>query len=970
MADSVALDRAAPVSVDLARNPVVGLTGEGACDVARAVVAQLVGLRSPRDLRLVVLAPEHRSEWEWTKWLPHADRSARSEGERFGGCAIAADDAEATTLFAELVAEVERRAAAADERIGGGRAAGADGGPHTVVVLQPPVGLSPAAVAGFLERAPAVGVSMLYITGDGHGLPGEVSVHVRLSDGTESAEVHHLSDGTTPAAVTPWRITASAATALARDLAPLVDVTLSAGANAIPATAPLVSLHDDPTVLFDGGAMARRWAADSPGLVATLGADAEGAVLVDLQADGPHGLVAGTTGSGKSELLQSVIADLAARHSPLDLNFILVDYKGGSAFRECERLPHTVGFVTDLDEHLADRALVSLRAELRHREQVLAELGVGDLAALRARYRHSVNADLVLPSLVIVIDEFAALRAEVPEFVDGLVDVAQRGRSMGVHMILATQKPGGVITPQIDANTNIRVALRVATEADSRDLIGVTDAAHVAVDRPGRALLKIGGGSAVTPFQAAYVGGHTTLGRPARRSGIAPFDAGLYPGRFRPVEVVGSHDHSEPLGAAAGADAGRDLGRIVAAAVGAWEASVHQRELRRPWLPPLPAMVPLEAVTGAGAVAAGGDGGRVRVPIGLADLPSAQAQEPYLLDLGRAGNVAVYGAPGSGKTTLLRTLACSLSSGDPIAVYGVDFGSGLGAIDALPTVADVVGGSELERLQLLVAFLEREVSDRLAAGGGRPGAPTPIVVLIDGFGSFWDTMESFDFGRQADRFARLLGQGPSVGVHFVLTADQRSAIPFSCLGSIGARLLQRLASVDEYRSLGLGASPNPEAMVPGRTLVVDGPEVQVASVDEAALSRIVEQLRAAGVTAAGPPITALGDRVRLAEISRPSDLASVAIGLGPARDEVTVDLVDQPTMLVAGPPGSGRSTVLLTLIEQLSTVVGAVRIMVGKPTSPLAGRSAGAVAAGTCDDAVAAFSELAAEIDERSRSRI
>ncbi len=954
VADEVGVEPAAPVVVDLGRHPVVGITGGAAATgVARAMVAQLVGLRSPGDLQIVVLAPERAAEWAWTTWLPHTGRGA---GKR----AIAADDAEALTLFSELEAVVEQRVAARGDRIGGG---GEVAIPRIVVVVHPPVGLSPAAVSRFLEAAPSVGVSVVFITENVRGLPAEATVHVDVPIAAGApAVVHRLAEGSTVTDLEPWSLDVDEAMTMARDLAPLVDVTMSDAEGGIPTTVTLPDLHDgDTAALFEGAAIGRRWAADETGLVATLGGGSDGPIVVDLQADGPHALVAGTTGSGKSELLQTMIADLAARYPPTHLNFILIDYKGGSAFRECERLPHTVGFVTDLDEHLAARALISLRAELRHRERVLAELEVGDLAAMRARFRHSVNADLVLPSLVIVIDEFAALRSEVPDFVDGLVDVAQRGRSMGVHMILATQKPAGVVTPQIDANTNIRVALRVASEADSRDLIGVIDAAHIHHDLPGRALLKIGGGSLVTPFQSAYVGGRSAAAESAPRSGLATLGYGMRPGPFRAVGEVepGSIDRGS-------FEDETDLGAIVEAAREAWAAASDGRALRRPWLPPLAPVIDADLVDEA----AGLD-----VAIGLADLPDAQTQVPYTIDLALVGHAVVYGASGSGKTTLLRTLACSISlaaaaGGQDVVLYGIDFGGGLRAVEALPTVAGVVAGSEPERLQLLLSMLEAEVAERLQSGPtrGGPVAERPsIVLMIDGFGPFWDVLEGFDFGRQADRFARLLSQAPSAGVHVVMTADQRSAVPFNCQGSIGLRLLQRLAAADEYRTLGLTSTPNPDSMPPGRTWVVDGPEVQVAFVDESGVAAVGDRLRARGVTGVGAPVRPLADVVRLHEV-RPADaLTSVAVGLGPAHDEVSIDLHDQPTLLVAGAAGSGRSTALHTLGAQLATLIEDRRVVVPKRTSVLAAEDApftSIVAVGVVD----ALVSLADEVEERART--
>ena len=170
---------------------------------------------------------------------------------------------------------------------------------------------------------------------------------------------------------------------------------------------------------------------------------------MDLRADGPHALIGGTTGAGKSELLQTLVASIAASHTPERVTFLLVDYKGGAAFKECVDLPHTVGMVTDLDGHLVDRVLVSLRAELRRRERVLHHHGAKDILELERR--DPLNAP---PALVLVVDEFATLAKELPGFVDGVVSIAQLGRSLGIHLILATQRPAGAINDNIRANTH------------------------------------------------------------------------------------------------------------------------------------------------------------------------------------------------------------------------------------------------------------------------------------------------------------------------------------------------------------------------------------------------------------------------------------------------------------------------------------------------------------------------------------
>src|SRR2546423_5472683 len=243
-------------------------------------------------------------------------------------------------------------------------------------------------------------------------------------------------------------------------------------------------------------------------LRAVIGRSALGAHALDLRADGPHALVGGTTGSGKSELLQSWILAMAAAHSPQRLTFLLIDYKGGSAFKDLESLPHNVGLVTDLNPHEVRRAIVSVSAELRRREELFAQYHVKDLVELEKKGSRDAP-----PSLVIVVDEFAALVTELPEFVDGMINVAQRGRSLGVHLILATQRPAGVIKDNLRANPNLRLGLRTADNTATADVLGSPQAAFFDSAVPGRAGSQTGPGRLV-PFPTGYAGGWAT-GEPA-----------------------------------------------------------------------------------------------------------------------------------------------------------------------------------------------------------------------------------------------------------------------------------------------------------------------------------------------------------------------------------------------------------------------------------------------------------------------
>ena len=364
-------------------------------------------------------------------------------------------------------------------------------------------------------------------------------------------------------------------------------------------------------------------------LRAVVGQSPQGTFSIDLRADGPHALVGGTTGAGKSEFLQAWILGMAAAHSPQRVTFLLVDYKGGSAFRDCVNLPHTVGLVTDLSPHLVRRALASLSAELRHREHILAQHKAKDLVELERR------GDVAAPpSLVIVVDEFAALVQEVPEFVDGVVNVAQRGRSLGLHLILATQRPAGVIKDNLRANTNLRVALRMADEADSDDVLGTTAAAYFDPALPGRAVSKTGPGR-LTPFQTGYAGGWTSDAPPRPELQVETLGFGSGIPWERPVE--------EQPGEAE-ADLGpTDIQRMVTQ-IGAASTEAQIPLPRKPWLPELAPVYDL-----AGLPTARRDDELV---FGVSDDPDSQTQPVISFRPDIEGNLAVYGVQRLGQERL------------------------------------------------------------------------------------------------------------------------------------------------------------------------------------------------------------------------------------------------------------------------------------------------------------------------------
>lgn len=485
-----------PAAFSLAQTGVVGVAGrdEWPRRMARWLLGQLAVLQSPRDVQVYILTdPTGRALWEWAAWLPHTR-------PQLGQQALALVGTDAETLghrVAELVELINARQQA--QLNAGAAAVLAD--PDVVVVLDGARRLRALpGVVTILQEGPAVGVFSICVDADERTLPEEcTAVVVGGATGPATLRQQRAAqiDG-----ILADEVADSWYAATGRQLAPLRDVSENQGEAALPASARLLELLglEEPSA----AAVSSRWRASGRGTKAPVGYSLNGPFFLDLVGHGPHGLVAGTTGSGKSEFLQTLVASLAVANRPDAMTFVLVDYKGGAAFKDCVQLPHTVGLVTDLDTHLVERALASLSAELTHREHLLAAAGAKDLEDY-LDYASRRPELVPIPRLLIVIDEFASMARELPDFVTGLVNVAQRGRSLGIHLILATQRPSGVVSAEIRANTNLRVALRVTDVGESTDVIDAREAASIAASTPGRAYARLGHSSLI-PFQTGRVG--------------------------------------------------------------------------------------------------------------------------------------------------------------------------------------------------------------------------------------------------------------------------------------------------------------------------------------------------------------------------------------------------------------------------------------------------------------------------------
>ena len=845
-----------PVVGSFDRSGSIGVSGRrGRAVVARGLILQLVGLHAPSEVVLCAVASGRTAgNWDWLKWLPHVD----SDQSPIQSDHLAGTEPAVVNLVSELHQLV------ADRSQDDSRGEGVVALPRIVVIVEDDAPIQRSRLVQLAEVGPAQGVHLVWVAGRTTDIPAACRSYMELDPTSGQVATGRVVEAELARPVLVEPVDADSAVRLAKALAPVVDAGAQVddesdvpsrvsflaeqGTDVAEHAASVVDRWRESNSIRQAG-QTRRLKRDNT-LRALVGRTAQDPLHLDLRTQGPHALVGGTTGAGKSEFLQSWVLGMASAHSPQRVTFLFVDYKGGSAFAECLSLPHAVGLVTDLSPHLVQRALTSLNAELRYREHILNRKRAKDLLEMERQ-----NDPDTPPSLVIVVDEFAALVQEVPEFVDGMVNVAQRGRSLGLHLILATQRPAGVIKDNLRANTNLRVALRMADDDDSRDVVGTTAAAGFDPELPGRALVRTGPGR-LTLFQSAYAGGWTT-GEP------------VMPGIDIRTLVFGAaqawEEVEDDIPAWAEVDPGPpDIQRVVTTLRNASEFS----EAPRRRMPELAHLYDL-----------GSCRTNVSTPTcaGVVDLPDDQEQGTVAFRPDRDGNMAIFGTGGAGKSTLLRTLAVSAgltARGGPCFVYGLDFGSrGLSMLEPLPHVGSIIAADDTERTARLMTTL-RETIDERAVRYASVNASTiheyrrlagatdepRVLLLVDGFGAFRNQYEVGFQSKVLDQLISIAADGRQVGVHVVLTADRLSAVPAALSSSVQRRVGLRLSEDMDESALGIPKGGLSTTSPPGRGFM-DGAEVQVAllggSSDSVAQAVAIERLAASMTRAERSPAPAI-----------------------------------------------------------------------------------------------------------------
>lgn len=828
-----------PVAVQLRAFRFLALAGTGSHDLARALLAQLVFHHGPETVGVKVIGPG-AAAWEWVKWLPHT----RAPEEAAYPVLLVVD--QVTTGTEDFI----------------------DDDAWAVVV---DVGSRPA--TALAQRAETEGLAVTA----GAGL----DVHTEA--GVETIGV--------PDSLSPGQAVLLAR-ALTRHQRP--EAPGEGGGSGDLLT--LLGVADveqlTPETMWRGreGTAAR--------LTVPIGMTPHGAaVRLDLKesahgGSGPHGLCIGATGSGKSELLKTLVVALAATHSPDELNLVLVDFKGGATFLGCEDLPHTSAVITNLADEavLVERMYDAISGEMNRRQEILREAGnfanVSDYTAARSNGREDLSP---LPALLIIVDEFSELLSEHPDFADLFVAVGRLGRSLHVHLLLASQRLEEGKLRGLDSHLSYRIGLKTFSAGESRQVLGVTDA-HTLPAQPGAGLLRTDVDD-LTRFQAAYVSGplprrviehspQTGARRVERYTGWEQFD--------EEDEIPVTLDESTTL---------------LAAVVDASRAAAELRGQRahRVWLDPLPARVDLAAVAEPA--------GELSCVIGVIDDPYHQRQDPLILELGSGGgHVAVCGGPQTGKTMALRTIAASLAAThttERVRFYVIDFGGGgLGNLGRLPHTAGVADRTEPERI--------RRIVDEVL---GRVDEPQPIrtFLLIDGWHAL--AASGSDFEDLVDPVTRIAADGPSAGVHLVVSTPRWSVLRPAIRDLITHRLELKLS--EALDSLIDRKAQDKLPAAPGRGLTVDAGQMLIAYTATQDLAFVAAEAERQGQRGVDK-LKVLPETVTLAQLAPPAG-PGLPLGVGgPRLETVAWDPETDGHLVCVGSSGSGKSTVLATLIAQIS----------------------------------------------------
>ena len=910
---------AAPILFDFISGKQTGVIGgrEDELLLVRNVVTELTTAHAYDELKIVALVPEQEKEkWAWLRWLPHCMDNQREKRYIF----TMPDDAE--EVFEEL-AEIFSRRSAAEV-------------PHYLFIVATTSWIEKSSIRNYIFSDAQIGCSSLFIYNKLTALPQVCSQIIEVGNG--KGLLYNLTSTSNKTQFHMDQFAREDAEKFARSLAPVFTETEQAAAPLPTNMSFLEGYRVSTPEQLD---IAERWkkAKTYQTLSVPIAATAGGGVFefdIYEKRHGVNGIVAGMPGAGKTEMVQSWLLSLAVNYSPQEVSFVLIDFKGTGMIAPFSNLPHLAGSISDLDlkkggKAVVDRSLLSLKNEIHRREALIdkySSKSIKNVNDLNKSYAKKLVPER-LPILLVVIDEFADFKAVYPDFGAEIDSMMRRGRALGMFVILMTQKPAGVVSPQSVGTIKFRWCLRVADYSESRDMLGTPDAAKI--NNPGRAFVKVGEDDVYEEVQSFWSG--------------APYDPTEddQDTAFIPISRVGlngkriSYEYVEKRMSA------DDQKTEIDAVVGYIADYCREKgipDAEKVWTERLPDRLALTEILEKGFDGKHWPDTQKTSPvIGIIDEPANQRQYPMELDFAQRGHTVIYGAPMTGKTTLLQTLVMSAAmtrKPDEVSIYIMDFGGwNMSVLQKLPHVGGIANDNEPERLKKLVLLLSDILQERkekffrasvgnITAYRDSTGEKLPDVFLIvDNFGAMikmYPDLDSF--------FITLTGRGANYGIYMIATATATNAVPMRISQNIrNALALQMIDKSDYTYTVGKVSSELPAIM--GRGYAKGNPplEFQTAlpapGADDKAVSDNIQKIAAVMRSAWDGK---LPDMIpELPEMIPYGSIKTNGIAFGLSVDKVqpvVYDYTKQHYLLISGTGESGKSNLLQVAAKQMKEKLG------------------------------------------------
>lgn len=785
------------------------------------LLLQLCTFHSYHDLEcLMILREDEFKEFKWARWLPHLNlKSLNIRG-------FVHNQRTRDQILTSIYSQIKERKQAAEEASQGEKVVFT---PHLVIMVTEMDWVMDHIILELLNQdLTEYGVSLIFVEEVIESLPEHVKTVIDIKSRDEGELVMKEGELIQQTFV-PEQTPEIDKEYIARRLANLNHVEHMK--NAIPNSMTFLEMYKVETVQELN--IARRWNMNDTykTMSVPLGMRGKDDILelnLHEKAHGPHGLIAGTTGSGKSEIIQSYILSLSVNFHPHEIAFLLIDYKGGGMANLFKNLPHLVGTITNLDGDEAMRALTSIKAELKKRQRLFGEFDVNHIN----QYHKLINEGIAtepMPHLFIISDEFAELKSEQPDFMKELVSTARIGRSLGIHLILATQKPSGVVDDQIWSNSKFKLALKVQNRQDSNEILKTPDAADI--KEPGRAYLQVGNNEIYELFQSAFSGADYEMGEEHLDN------------EDRTIYLINDYGQMEPIN--------KDLSGLDNEGYGSQENKQTELEavieeidqinndlaieqVKRPWLPPLPENVYQGELVETNFKVLWEDAmSPAEVTLGLKDVPEDQFQGPLTLKLNEAGHIAVIGSPGYGRTTFLHNTIFDLARHhrpDQAHMYLFDFGTnGLMPVVDVPHVADYFTVDQeakiakaMKRINQIIAERKQLLSQKRVVNIDQYNRTTDakvpnVFIFIDNY----DAVKEVPF---KEEFEELMGkitrEGLALSIYVILTGSRSSAIKTAIFTNIKTRVALYLFDNNELTNI-IGSYKKGVKDIKGRAAIND-----------------------------------------------------------------------------------------------------------------------------------------------------